>query len=30
MENNNDKYGRPYPKSDVPVPRTAADSIVIR
>ena len=30
MEDNNDKYGRPYPKSDVPVPRTAADSIVIR
>ena len=30
FKNNNDKYGRPYPKSDVPVPRTAADSIVIR
>ena len=30
MEDKNDKYGRPYPKNNAPVPMTAADSIVIR
>ena len=30
MESNTDKFGRPYPKNDVPVPRTAADCIIIR
>ena len=30
MENEIDKFGRPYPKNDVPVPRTAADCIITR
>ena len=27
---NLDQYGRPYPKNDIIVPRTAADAIVMR
>ena len=27
---NLDEYGRAYPKSDIPVPRTAADCIITR
>ena len=30
MENNIDKFGRPYPKNDVSVPRTATDCIIIK
>ena len=25
-----DQYGRPFPKDDKPVPRTAADCVIVR